>query len=329
MRIFFLGASPFIINLSKQLVALGHQVNVISNTLQFNKPTENNNTIREYLNTLSVKTILADKELAIEHELANQTLSPDIVISYGAPWILSKNTITKVFDNKIINVHGTHLPKYRGGTLFSWQILTGQKTGMCLLHQLSPEIDAGPILAYKEFIYPAHCRKPIDYITEYEKNNHTFLIGFIEAWSGWPDNLKQQPEYLSSYFPRLMAPVHGWINWTWSNIELEKFILAFDEPYGGARCKMNGQTVIIRDVYAQQTDGYTHPFQHGLIYRNNGEWITVATKDGELLVKTVLNENGENMVPNIKVGDKLYTTDQELNQTHQRVVKTKTGLGIK
>ena len=105
MRIFFLGASPFIINLSKQLVASGHEVNVISNTLQFNKPTENNNTIREYLNTLSVKTIIADVELAIEHELINQTLSSDLVISYGAPWILSRNTITQVFNDKTVRTY--------------------------------------------------------------------------------------------------------------------------------------------------------------------------------------------------------------------------------
>ncbi len=324
MKIVLLGANSFTFNLSKLLQAEKHDILVVSNLTQLNKQISTEETLAQALQSAGITIQTIDSVTDFDtFELPEKT---SLVLSYGAPWILPDRVIKTIFDNKVINIHGTHLPKYRGGTLFSWQILTGQRTGMCLLHQLTADIDAGPILAFEEFIYPAHCRKPIDYIQVYENHNLQFVMNFVSNWKGWPQHKTQQPEYLSSYFPRLMAPVHGWINWSWSNIELERFILAFDEPYGGARCKLNGETVIIRDVYAQQTDGYFHPFQYGMIYRNNGAWVTVATHQGELLIKSVLNDAGENITSRIKVGDKFYTTEQELSSTHQRVIKTKNGL---
>lgn len=326
MQILFLGASQLIATVALNLINNGNKVVVISNASQLNKSFLQDVSLMEYFNKISVKHFTIEKESDLSNYI---NFEYDIAISYGAPWILSSHTIENVFKNKILNIHGTHLPKYRGGTLFSWQILTGQRTGMCLIHQLTPQIDAGPIIAYKEFIYPASCRKPIDYIAVYEEKNIEFLIEFISNWNGWTTQCIQQPEYLSSYFPRLLATIHGYINWEWDNLELERFILAFDEPYGGARCKLNDKTVIIRDVFAQQTDGYFHPFQYGTIYRNNGKWLTVATKNGELLICGVFNENGENIISQIKVGDRFYTTADDINQTKQRVVKTKTGLNIK
>lgn len=327
MKIVLLGANSFTFNLSKLLRAENHEILVVSNQTQLNKQISNEVSLLHELQSVgaNVQTINSISDFKTFELPANTS----IVLSYGAPWILSSQIIKDVFNDKIINVHGTHLPKYRGGTLFSWQILTGQRTGMCLLHQLTAEIDAGPILAFEEFIYPAHCRKPIDYIQVYENYNLKFVTKFLSSWDGWPGLKMQQPEYLSSYFPRLMAQVHGWINWNWSNTELERFILAFDEPYGGARCMLNGEPVIIRDAYAQQTDGYFHPFQYGMIYRNNGSWLTIATLHGELLIKSVLNTAGENIISQIKVGDKFYTTEHELSGTHQRVIKTKNGLTTK
>lgn len=326
MFIIILGINAISFKTAKSLAGLNIQIVLIgdqkqlSSLLQKLEPKDQN-----FCHQICV-IAASEKELG---NILNNHQSFDACFCIGAPWILKKDTIEHVFQNKILNLHGTHLPKYRGGTLFSWQILTGQKTGICLLHQLTPQIDAGPIIAYKEFIYPVHCRKPIDYIEVYEEKNVEFLLQLISNWNGFPEGLSQQPEYLSSYFPRLLAPVHGWINWDWDNLELERFILAFDEPYGGARCLLNGEVVILRDVYAQQTDGYFHPFQYGTIYRNNGEWLTVAAKNGELLIKQVYNEAGVNITADIKAGDKFYTTNEQLSQTHHRVIKTKNGLSRK
>jgi hypothetical protein len=84
--------------------------------------------------------------------------------------------------------------------------------------------------------------------------------------------------------------------------------------------------VLIKDTWAQATDGYTHPFQNGLVYRNNNKWINVAANGGELLICRITDLDGNDILPQFKTGDRLYTLPTDLTQSYQRVVKTKQGL---
>lgn len=325
-HIVFLGAGLWVLRCVQQLQQAGYRTTVMANATQLQKKS-GTQTIAEALQQNGSIVVQTERSSELQQHFYYDAQHPALVLSYGAPWILSHNIIQQVFHHEVINLHGTHLPKQRGGTLFSWQILTGQKTGMCLAHRLTAGIDEGPVLAWEEFIYPPHCRKPIDYIAEYENRTLAFVLNLINTWQGWDKQQNtHQPEYLSSYWPRLLAPVNGWVNFSWTATELERFILAFDEPYGGARCRLNGEELVIRDAYAQQMDGYTHPFQQGLVYRNNGSWINVAVNGGELLIKDIRNCKGENIILQITPGDRLYTTADDLTQAGRRVVKTKDGL---
>jgi len=256
--------------------------------------------------------------------------SDSIAISVGAPWIFTKKALAKL-PSSIFNLHGSHLPRMRGGTLFSWLILTGQRTGMALLHKLSEGIDDGPIIKFEEFIYTSDCKKPIDFIRIYNKQNLELLLDFLREWSeseSFRENNYRaaiQPSYLSTYWPRLSAPHHGWINWEWNADEIEKFITAFDEPYAGARTLMREKTVILKDTYWQRSDGFTHPFQSGIVYRKTKKWIHVAAVGGELIVCEVLDESGVDIMSKISAGDRFYTPGDILNNAKQRVVKKESG----
>jgi len=252
-----------------------------------------------------------------------------LCFSIGAPWIF-KASFLQQLGHDIYNLHGTHLPKNRGGTLFSWLILTGQRTGMCLLHKLTPGIDEGPIVAWEEFLYPPTCRKPVDFIAEYHDQNVSFLRQFITRFAkeGISENALGQPPYLASYFPRLLSSVNGWMDWSWNVAELERFVCAFDEPYGGVRTCWRGKIVVIKDTWAQSMDGYTHPFQAGLVYRHNKKWLHVAAKGGELLICSIRDEDGNDLLSQIKPGDRLYTTPQDIASSKNRVIKTAQGLTV-
>jgi len=192
---------------------------------------------------------------------------------------------------------------------------------MCVLHKLTPGIDDGPIIAYEEFIYPPF-RKPSEYMAFYEEMNFNFLSNVLEKMiKGVELKPLAQPEYLSSYWPRLKADVNGWINWNWTAQEIERFICAFDDPYDGARARLNGEIVILKNTYYQAVDGYTHPFQNGIIYRDNGKWINVAVQGGELLVCDLQNKLGKR--PQFKVGDRLYSTHEDISNGKSRWKKIK------
>jgi hypothetical protein len=51
-----------------------------------------------------------------------------------------------------------------------------------------------------------------------------------------------------------------------------------------------------------------HPFQKGLIIRNNQKWLTIAMeREYCLLASVACDENGRDLMPRIKEGDRFFT----------------------
>jgi len=64
--------------------------------------------------------------------------------------ILSKNFIKKV-DGKIINIHPSLLPKYKGLNTHSKAIKNKDKYAGCTVHYVTTELDSGKIILQKKF----------------------------------------------------------------------------------------------------------------------------------------------------------------------------------
>lgn len=255
-------------------------------------------------------------------------MSDGLALSLGGAWIFNRQAIEELFQGKLVNCHGTRLPQDKGGGGFSWQIMRGNRLGVCLVHKIDEGIDTGDILAYEEFIFPAHCRLPKDYQAVYLEKTlaflRTLLLGAVKEKKNYP--LGAQPAYLSSYFPRLHTPTHSWINWSWPAQSLDRFICAFDDPYEGARTRWKGQEVRLRNVFSQTNEFPVHPFQCGLVMRNNGRWLVVACEGGELIVERVEDAKGTSLLSSIKEGDRLYTLPEDELCSKKRVFYTPQGL---
>ena len=50
-------------------------------------------------------------------------------------------------NGKIVNIHHSHLLKYRGRYSTSWAIVNGEKYHGTSLHYITPELDNGPIIS--------------------------------------------------------------------------------------------------------------------------------------------------------------------------------------
>lgn len=244
-----------------------------------------------------------------------------LCISFGAAWIFKEDVIESLFHSRLVNLHGARLPEDRGSGGFTWQILSKGHFGNCLLHLVDMGVDTGPVLSSKEYLYPVTCRIPLDYMRVYRDNNEKFVVEFIDkiiAASQAIDAIVQ-PEYLSSFWPRLATPINGWIDWSWSCSEIERFVCAFDKPYPGARTTLKEKTVILMDATYTLQDSCRHPFQSGLIYRVGPSWICISSNQGNLIVETVLDENGNNITGEIKVGDRFVTPFERLDKAMGRV----------
>jgi methionyl-tRNA formyltransferase len=274
-------------------------------------------------------TVLDKLDLAARERFPAAFAPDAVAISFGARWIVRKAELEGLFHRRLLNAHGTRLPMDRGGGGFSWRIMRGDRIGCLLLHLVDEGIDTGPVAAREDYVIPAGLRTPAAIQADYERRQADFVIAFLEQ--GAPmDALLGQPDGIGAYYPRLHTPTHGWIDWSWPAEEIERFILAFDDPFPGARTCWREEIVIVRKAQLHFGETPHHPFQTGLVIRNNGRWLVVALRQGAcLIVEEALNESGESLLASIREGDRLFTPAAKLEAAlQQRVVIGPQGMKI-
>ena len=280
----------------------------------------------DYLKNEQVDFIISN-DIAADNDVISSINESTLGLSFGAAWIFKKSFID-LFNGRLLNLHAARLPQDRGCGGFSWRILRSERIGVSLIHQIDVGVDTGDIVLSEEYIYPAHCKLPSEYI-EYTINKYKELFGvFFEGIQKRNTfNLTSQQEYFSSYWPRLVTDVHGYIDWNWKLTDIEKFICAFDDPYDGASTFIGGNKVRIKKASFWNGDGTFHPFQKGIIYRISAESIFVSTENGSLLIKSVLDEEGNDVKNILSVGERFFTPRSYLEDAMQyRAIFTPEGL---
>jgi methionyl-tRNA formyltransferase len=231
-------------------------------------------------------------------------------LALGASWIFEKNTVD-LFDGKLLDFMGIPLPQYRGGAHYSWQILSKNKRGCCnlqIIHGGSETFHKGEIIKRKEYVLPASARIPQDYFDAAIPHEVNFLQEFI-------DDVRQQKDFEpfpllednSTYFPFLNTKRNGFINWSWDANDIETFICAFDHPYLGASTFLRGKRVYLKDCHVESSEVFSHPFQSGLIFRKWHNVIYVAAQDGTIIIRSVTDENGRDVMEFISDGQRFFT----------------------
>ena len=88
----------------------------------------------------------SQKEL-FELEIINTLIHYDVELIVMAGWmkIVTPFFINK-FKNKIINIHPSLLPAYKGGSAIKDSILNGSKITGCSVHFVEEEVDSGSLI---------------------------------------------------------------------------------------------------------------------------------------------------------------------------------------
>lgn len=323
------GGGYLLISSAIKLQKLGVQVFVVTSkrhSLQTLSIESEEKILCDWLDHNHIENIVSE-DITNDEKVLSAISYQTIGLSFGAAWVFKKSFI-ELFNGKLLNFHGTKLPKNRGGGGFSWRIMQGDKTGNSLIHKVDEGLDTGEIVLEQGFIYPEKCKLPLDY-SEYSLNQYTELIDiFFDKVKNFETFiLTTQNEKSSSYWPRLSTDIHGFINWNWGLKDIERFICAFDKPYAGASTFINKTKVRLMDCQTSFTDGVFHPFQKGIIYRKNGKSLFVATEDGSIIVNQIFDFDNNDMMKNLAVGDRFYTPSEFLDHSMQyRAVYNSNGL---
>lgn len=324
-RVVAYGAGEVLVEAVETAREIGFGVSVVTAPRQVGSDIDGEPMV-DLLRSRGVETIVTE-DVNQNNRVKELVGAHTVGLSFGAAWIFDESVIN-AHDGELVNFHGSRLPQDRGGGGFSWRILRGDPLGYSQAHLITPNIDTGDILITDEYRFPESCTTPAEYAA-YAIEQETAIVR--ELLKGIAEGRKfettSQPEYFSSYWPRLSTEDHGYIDWKWSLEEIVQFIRAFSDPYEGAKTVINGTEVRLKQCESFHGDGTFHPFQNGILYRKNDHRGYIATPEGSLIVESVVDEDGKEILPDIALGDRFYTPSEQLEQAQKtRVYFTPKGM---
>jgi len=327
-RLVLLGGGALLVRLAEWAKASDLPVAVITSPRHASEKPSGAGSLMEQLEAQDISAMVTESIDSPDVAAFIGTGTNDFCLSLGAAWIFRTNTIETLFGSALYNLHGTRLPQDRGGGGFSWQILMGNRLGYCQLHMVDGGVDTGDIILTDEFVYPPSCRTPADYDEHYVGRSFAMVTKFVSELRVGAVTLARttQPHYLSTYWPRLHADTHGWVDWRWNTADLERFICAFDDPYGGAQTYLGDKEVRLKSATASYHERPFHPFQAGIVFHRTPNWVCIATSGGCLVVERVVDSNGKNILGELRDGDILSTPSEKLDAARARVAYDASGL---
>ena len=148
MKIVFMGTPPFAVKILEKLVTAHEVVLVVTQPDQFNhrKKQFAFTPVKEWAIAHGLRVIQPEK-IKTAAEII-QTAEPDLIVTAAYGQFIPSG-ILECPHFKSINVHGSLLPKYRGGAPIQRAIIEGcSQTGISII-RMTAKMDAGEILAQK------------------------------------------------------------------------------------------------------------------------------------------------------------------------------------
>lgn len=147
-----------------------------------------------------------------------------LCVAFGPPFF-DQETID-IFPNKIVNIHPSPLPKYRGATPGPWQIINGESKSAVTFFQIDLLPDHGPLIAQVPFSIDPRGTSADFYhqaFTTAANNLKNVLISYLKH----PQKLIPQDHLQKSYYPKLTKDTAK-VDWSWPEDKIYRFILAMN-----------------------------------------------------------------------------------------------------
>jgi methionyl-tRNA formyltransferase len=278
MRIISLGTGPFAVPTLRALAASRRDVlRVITRPPRGRKPEPPPMEIaaRELgLEVWQPETINAEDAYA-----AIRGLAPDLLVVCDYGEILKPPALTAARLGGI-NLHGSLLPKYRGAAPVQWAVLNGDaETGNTVI-QMTPGLDAGPILGVDRVaIDPDETAGELE--ARLSERGAALVLHVVDELESGTTHPQPQDKRAASKAPRLEKE-HGLIDWSRSALAIKNRVRALD-PWPRAytswrRGAGEPLRIILHRVQAKDAPSDAAP---GTIVEA-GQHLLVATGQGAL-----------------------------------------------
>jgi methionyl-tRNA formyltransferase len=181
-----------------------------------------------------------------------------LVVAYGPPFFTPE--MINIPTHKIINVHPSPLPKYRGATPGPWQIINGETTSAVTFFQLDDKPDHGPIISQ----LPLNITSTDTADSFYQRAFSlaaSKLQSVLSSYLQNPRNLAIQDHSQKSYYPKFTKDM-AQIDWSWEPVKINRFIRALQPwPIAWTLVKNSSGRTFKMKVFSSTFDFQTLDFK--------------------------------------------------------------------
>jgi methionyl-tRNA formyltransferase len=251
-RIIFFGASEYSIPILESLHK-DKTIKIITVVTKPDKKIDRNLETKENivaqtakkLNLNIIKTEVFDDKFLTKY----YSLKPDlgIVVAYGPPYF------TKEMINfpkyKVINIHPSPLPKYRGATPAPYQIINGETKSALSFFQIDELPDHGPIIKSIPFEIDSTDTSSIFYKKAFDIASQN-ISSIISNYTENPDKLLPQDHSKKTYYTKLTKDMAK-IDWSKPADYNERFIRAMqDWPVAWTKIKNKKNEILKMKIFS-------------------------------------------------------------------------------
>ena len=228
----------------------------------------------------------------------------DIAISMNWPTVLSKKVLD-LFPIGIFNAHPGNLPRYRGNACPNWAILQDEKEVVLCIHQMTEELDAGPIAFRDSFSIAEgqYVGDVYDWLRVRVPALFLELVGKAAEDNFLLEEQPSDPLLALRAFPR--RPNDSQINWRQSSDAIWRLVRASSRPFDGAFTTLEGAEKII--VWRAEPFQSPTPFlaMPGQIVFFEGSDPVIACGDGMLRLEEVESLNWDSVETKKRIGSSM------------------------
>lgn len=287
MRIVFMGTPDFAVPSLKLL--LEQQYNVVAVVTQPDRPKGRKKTltpppVKEAALSFGLPVLQPERMRSADAVAAIAELSPDLIVTAAYGQILPK-ALLDIPRLGCINVHGSLLPKYRGGAPIQRSIINGEaSTGVTIMY-MAEGLDTGDMISVVELP-----------ITDEDTSGTMFeklslagaeLLGqtLPAIISGEAKSVPQQDE-LATYAPNLNREDER-IDWTKSARAIFNQVRGLS-PMAGAFTSLNGEVFKVWQCSVPVDGAYGNTASSpGTVIAADSSGIHVQTGAGALVLKVI------------------------------------------
>lgn len=228
-NIIFFGSSEYSVIILKKLLEI-KDFNVLA---VFTKPDKATGRTQEITQNSVADFAHQNNLKLIQIEEFNNQLISDIrdlksdlglCVAFGPPYFTQE--LIDIPKFKIVNIHPSSLPKYRGATPGPWQIINGETKSAVTFFQIDALPDHGPIITQIPFEISPQETAASFYQKAFNLASDN-LENILKSYISNPTNLTIQNHTEKTYFPKFNKD-SAKIDWNWDEAKINRFIRALN-----------------------------------------------------------------------------------------------------